>query len=120
MGDMTPATFRSVLEATGYGDDTDAARALSKSRSMVQKMKAGQAPISPDVADAVRGIQDAYADARDAALAAAPAELRVWRGGPADNDASWQETGRPARWHRIIAAECYQEHGTRILWVEEP
>lgn len=117
---MSGAEFRSILEACAHGDDTDAARALSLSRAMIQKMKAGTAPVSPATADKVRALQDAYADARDAALTAAPAKIEVWRGGQADNDTSWDATGRPARWHRMIAAECHQEHGTRIVYIDEP
>lgn len=113
---MTPAEFRSILEMCGYGDDTDAARALSKSRSMLQKMKSGDAPVSADVAAAVERIQDDFADARQAVLDTAPATLVVWRGGQDDNEASWAATGRPARWHRLIAAEARMEHGTRITY----
>lgn len=120
---MTPAEFRSILEACGHGDDSDAARALGKSRSMIQKMKAGDAPVHDDVEAAVDALQDAYADARDAALAAAPETLDVWRSGKNrqgvdQNDVSWDATGRPARWHRMIAAECYQAHGTRIHYTD--
>lgn len=107
---MSAAEFLSILEATGHAAEEDAARALGKSRSMIVKLKAGTAPVSGAVAEQVRALQDEYADARDAALNAAPAELAVWR----DNAVSWEESRRPARWHRMIAAECAQEHGTRI------
>lgn len=117
LSDMTAAEVRAILEMTGHGDDTDAARALSKSRSMIQKLKAGT-PVTVDVAAALRALQDAYADARDTALAAAPAQVRVWRGDQRSNELSWAATGRPARWHRMIAAECYQEYGTRIVWAD--
>ncbi|WP_336633620.1 MULTISPECIES: hypothetical protein [unclassified Microbacterium] len=117
LSDMTAAEVRAILEMTGHGDDTDAMRALSKSRSMIQKLKAGTG-VTVDVADRLRTLQDDYADARDTALTAAPTEMLVWKGD--DNDTSWAETGRPARWHRMIAAECYQEHGTRIRYHEPP
>lgn len=109
---MSAAEFRSLLEMCGHLDDQDAARALSRSVSMIQKLKSGSSRVRVDVADRVRALQDAYADDRDTAITAAPAVLQV----PADNAASWEATGRPARWWRMIAAECYQEHGTRIEW----
>ena len=108
---MSAVEFRSILESVGYGED-DLARHLSKSRSIIQKMKAGAAPVHPDTAAAMETLQDAYADARDTLLDAAPAEITV----PRTDEESWATTGRPARWHRMIAAACRQEHGTRIVW----
>lgn len=112
---MTPAEFRSILEVVGHGDDGDAGRALSKSRSMIQKMKKGDAPVQGDVAATVEALQDAYADSLEAALESAPVEIQVW----ADNESSWAATGRPARWWRMIAAACRQEHGTRIVYLDQ-
>lgn len=112
--DMTGIELRSILEAVGHADE-DAARYLSKSRSMLQKMKSGAAPVSLDVAEAVEALQAAYADALEAALGAQPDRLEVWT----DNEASWDATGRPARWHRMIAATCRKEHGTRIVHIDD-
>ena len=109
---MSAAEFRSLLEMCGHGDDQDAARALSKSVSMIQKMKSGAGRVKVETAVRVRGLQYAYADDRDQALTTAPTVLHV----PSDNGVSWEGTGRPARWWRMIAAECYQEYGARIEW----
>ena len=113
--DMNGATFRSIMEQVGYNDD-DTVRHLGISRAMIQKMKTGDRPVPAGIALEMKRMQDAFADARETSLSAAPKRLEIWR----DNEASWAETGRPARWHRMIAAECYQEHDTRIDYLDRP
>lgn len=114
---MNGLELRAVRESIGYTHD-DLARHLSKSKSMVQKWEAGH-PVPAGIAVEVDGLHDAYADDRDKALTAAPAEMSVPRGGSRDaEEACWAATGRPSRWWRQIAAEVRQEHGTRIIWAE--
>lgn len=108
---MSPAEFLSILEATGHAAEEDAARALGMSRSMIQKMKTGSAPVRSGTAEAVRGLLDDYLDAREAALDAGAETVEVWR----DNEESWSVTGRPARWHRMIAAECVAD-GAAVVY----
>lgn len=112
--DIGAATFRGIMEQVGYSEE-DTARHLSVNKSFVQQMKSGKKRIPAWIALAMRHLQDDYADARATALDAAPAELVVWR----DDTASLTATGRPARWHRMIAAECHQEHGTRVTYAGE-
>ncbi|WP_424936658.1 MULTISPECIES: helix-turn-helix domain-containing protein [Bacteria] len=114
---MSPAELRSIREQVGYSIE-DLARALSKSRSIIQKWEAGKAPIPGAVAGDIEAMQDDYQDDLEKALARAESEIIVWPG-PLDDD-SWDATGRPSRWWRQIAAQCRQEHGSRIIYRSEP
>lgn len=119
---MTPAEFRAARETIGYSID-DVLRGLDVSRSIVQKWEAGTRPVPQGVADQIEQWQDDYQEAIDASIAAAPTTLTVWSGGSAyperdtkQDDPSWASTGRPARWHRQIAAATRAAHGTRIIY----
>ena len=107
---LTPAEFLSILEQTGHPADEDAARLLSKSRSMIQKMKSGERRIYADTAAILEGLQDAYADDLERTLTEKPSLIIV----PRDSMKSWDDTGRPAKWWRMIAAIARQDYGARI------
>ena len=113
MVDMGPAEFRSIREQVGYSIE-DLARALSKSRSIIQKWEAAKAPIPGGIAESMESLQDDYRDDLEKALSRAHPEVVVW---PATlNEDSWEATGRPSRWWRQIAAQCRQAHGAKIVY----
>lgn len=108
---MGPAELRSLREFVGYSIE-DLTRHLSVSRSIVQKWEAGNSPVPPGVAAAMEALQHAYQDAVAIALADGSHTVSV----PRTDAESWDSTGRPARWHRQIAAAAHLERGARIVY----